>query len=103
MSESSEEYGVYSADDEDQLTPEDTLAGEEDPLDGAAYETPDHYSPDFGETPWEEERGETLDQRLAQEIPDPDPYGPPPVDRSEERPGASAEESAMHVTEEPEE
>jgi hypothetical protein len=75
MSENSN--GQYSGDDEDQLQPEDTLVdrGVEDVLD-EGYSPPERYSAaeGFGNTPAEEERGETLDQRIAQEEPEPDPY-----------------------------
>jgi hypothetical protein len=72
-----ETYGGYSVDDEDQLQPEDTLLerGVEDALD-EGYTAPEKWSPGerFGNTPLEEEEGETLDQRVAQEEPEPDPY-----------------------------
>ena len=72
-----ENYGDYSVDDEDQLQPEDTLMdrGVADALD-EGYSAPERWSPaeKFGNTPYEEEVGETLDQRLAQEEPEPDPY-----------------------------
>ena len=75
MSENSGEQ--YSVDDEDQLQPEDTLVdrGVDDVLD-EGYSPPERWSPaeSFGNTPAEEERGETLDQRIAQEEPEPDPY-----------------------------
>lgn len=72
-----ESYGDYSVDDEDQLQPSDTLDDEDvaDPLD-RGYSPPEQYSTaqDHGTTPQEEEEGETLEQRLAQEDPEPDPY-----------------------------
>lgn len=72
-----ESYGGYSVDDENQLQPDDTLVdrGLEDALD-EGYSPPEKWSPGegFGNTPYEELRGETLDQRIAQEIPEPDPY-----------------------------
>ncbi|HSJ22086.1 MAG TPA: DUF5709 domain-containing protein [Nocardioidaceae bacterium] len=74
---SREYYGEYSVDDENQLQPEDTLLdrGLEDALD-EGYSPPEKWSPAqrFGSTPYEEEVGETLDQRIAQEMPEPDPY-----------------------------
>ncbi|HLS43866.1 MAG TPA: DUF5709 domain-containing protein [Ornithinicoccus sp.] len=73
------EYGTYSLDDEDQLQPEDTLIGDEDPLD-RGYQTPDrlHGSTAFGVTAEEQAREETIDQRIMQEIPDPhSAYGAP--------------------------
>jgi len=73
----SENYGEYSVDDENQLQEEDTLVdrGVEDTLD-EGYTAAERWSPGegFGNTPYEEEQGETLDQRIAQEIPEPDPY-----------------------------
>jgi hypothetical protein len=72
-----ENYGEYSVDDEDQLQPEDTLVdrGVDDVLD-EGYSPPERWSAaeGFGNTPYEEETGETLDQRIAQEEPEPDPY-----------------------------
>ncbi|HET7386489.1 MAG TPA: DUF5709 domain-containing protein [Nocardioidaceae bacterium] len=75
--EQSEGYEGYSVDDEDQLQSEDTLVdrGTEDVLD-EGYSAPERWSPaeKFGNTAYEEETGETLDQRIAQEDPEPDPY-----------------------------
>ncbi|MEZ5095850.1 MAG: DUF5709 domain-containing protein [Nocardioides sp.] len=71
-----EEYGEYSVDDETQLQPEDTLDfhGVDDVLDEGIV-TREGWSPGqgFGNTAAEESRGETLDQRIAQELPDDDP------------------------------
>lgn len=60
--------------DADQLPAEDTLAdrGVDDLLD-EGYTVPERPRPavsHWGETPWEESRGETLDQRVAQEEPE---------------------------------
>ena len=75
----SESYHGYSVDDEDQpqstgdsLTPGDRV---EEPLD-EGYSPPEKWSvaQGYGNTPLEEEMGETLDQRLAQEVPEEDPY-----------------------------
>ena len=56
---------------------EDTLEGDpgDDPLDQAII-PPDRWSPAerFGTTAEEEEQGESLDQLLAEEEPEPDPY-----------------------------
>ena len=72
-----ENYGEYSVDDEDQLQRDDTLVdrGVDDALD-EGYSPPEKWSAGegYGNTPYEEERGETLDQRIAQEVPEPDPY-----------------------------
>ena len=77
MSSDTESYGDYSVDDEDQLQPEDSLSGDDvaDILD-RGYSPPEHYSAaqGFGNTPYEEATGESLEQRLRQEEPEPDPY-----------------------------
>jgi hypothetical protein len=74
-----ESYHNYSVDDEDQ--PQDTGDSNSpsrslpEPLD-EGYSPPEKWSAaeGYGNTPLEEELGETLDQRLAQEVPEPDPY-----------------------------
>jgi hypothetical protein len=74
-----EGYHGYSVDDEDQ--PQDTgdsltdARGVPEPLE-EGYSPPEKWSAGqrWGNTPLEEELGETLDQRLEQEIPEPDPY-----------------------------
>jgi len=80
MSEEGESYGDYSVDDEDQPGAEGDLVRDpardpDDELD-AGYSPPEKWSVvnRFGSTPWEEAHGESLDQRLSQEEPDPDPY-----------------------------
>jgi hypothetical protein len=89
----SEIYNDYSVDDEDQLSPEDTLDDTRDPLDDGNT-PPDGYSAGerFGNTPAEEERGETFAQRLRQEEPE---SGEPWVDDSD----LPAEEAAIHEVE----
>jgi hypothetical protein len=66
--------GEYSTDGDDQLQPEDTLLdrGVDDILD-EGYSPPEKYSvlEKFGNTAREEREGESLDQRLAEEVPDP--------------------------------
>lgn len=61
----------------DQLQPDDTLVdrGVDDVLD-EGYSPPEKWGPGegFGSTPDEALEGETLDQRVAQEVPDVDPY-----------------------------
>ncbi len=77
--EPNEAYHGYSVDDEDQ--PQDTgdsmvdNRGLSEPLD-EGYSPPEKWSvgEGYGNTPLEEELGETLDMRLAQEEPEPDPY-----------------------------
>ncbi|MCW2843851.1 MAG: hypothetical protein JWN22_1767 [Nocardioides sp.] len=74
-----ESYHGYSVDDEDQPQGSgDSLVddrGLSEPLD-EGYSPPEKWSAaqGYGNTPLEEELGETLDQRVAQEIPEPDPY-----------------------------
>ena len=72
-----EDYGSYSVDDEDQLQAEDTLndRGVDDMLD-EGYSPPEKWSAGegFGTTADEALQGESLDQRIAQEEPDTDPY-----------------------------
>lgn len=74
-----ESYHGYSVDDEDQpQSTGDSLVdnrGLDEPLD-EGYSPPEKWSPaqGYGNTPLEEELGETLDQRLAQEEAEPDPY-----------------------------
>ena len=74
-----ESYHGYSVDDEDQpQSTGDSLADSDrvaEPLD-EGYSPPEKWSPaqGYGNTPLEESLGETLDQRLAQEVPEPDPY-----------------------------
>lgn len=69
-----ESLGSYSLDDEDQLQPEDTLddRGVDDVLD-EGYSPPERPRgvDAFGTTLAEQHQGESLDQRLAHEVPDP--------------------------------
>lgn len=71
-----ESYGDYSIDDEDQPAAEDFLLDDEVDEADRGYSPPEKYSPaqGFGNTPLEEQMGETLDQRIEQEQPEPDPY-----------------------------
>jgi hypothetical protein len=75
MTEERESYGDYSVDDEDQPGAEDdgTPDDVDDELD-RGYSPPERYSTDYGNTPWEEEHRETIDQRMQQEVPEKDPY-----------------------------
>jgi hypothetical protein len=72
-------YGGYSVDDEDQPQGDgDSMSGDRglaEPLD-EGYSPPEKWSvgQGYGNTPLEEELGESLDQRIAQEEPEPDPY-----------------------------
>jgi hypothetical protein len=77
--EPNESYNGYSVDDEDQPQGSgDSLVddrGLPQPLD-EGYSPPEKWSvaEGYGNTPLEEELGETLEQRIAQEEPEPDPY-----------------------------
>ncbi|HUR75817.1 MAG TPA: DUF5709 domain-containing protein [Sporichthya sp.] len=76
-------YNGYSVDDEDQpQSSGDSLVdnrGLAEPLD-EGYSPPEKWSAGqgYGNTEVEESLGETLDQRLAQEVPDIDPTAPEP-------------------------
>ncbi|WP_193613759.1 DUF5709 domain-containing protein [Nocardioides lijunqiniae] len=76
---SGESYHGYSVDDEDQpQSSGDALVdnrGLAEPMD-EGYSPPEKWSAaqGFGNTPLEESLGETLDQRVEQEVPEPDPY-----------------------------
>lgn len=75
--EDRESYGEFEVDDENQLQPEDTLVdrGVDDVLD-EGYSPPERWSAAerYGNTVAEQHAGETLDQRIAQEELEPDPY-----------------------------
>lgn len=74
-----ESYHGYSVDDENQPQGDgDSLVddrGLAEPLD-EGYSPPEKWSAaqGFGNTPLEESMGESLDQRVEQEMPEPDPY-----------------------------
>jgi hypothetical protein len=74
-------------DSEDQLQPEDSLNDQEvgDVLD-RGFSTAEKWSvgEGFGNTPFEEATGETLDQRMRQEEPEADPYAELSDDDQEE-------------------
>ena len=80
-----ESYVDYSVDDEDQPVGLDNLTDVEgdveDELD-RGYSPPEKYSPaqGYGNTPYEEATGESLDQRVVQEEPEPDPYAEVPTE-----------------------
>jgi hypothetical protein len=81
-------YEGNSVDDEDQPGAEaamdDPAEDLEDPLD-RGYSPPEKWSvaQGYGNTPREEALGESLDQRLEQEEPEPDPYAEPPDELDE--------------------
>lgn len=88
-----EGYHGYSVDDEDQ--PQDTGdslvdddRGLAEPLD-EGFSPPEKWSAGqrYGNTPLEESTGESLDQRLEQEVPEPDPYA-----AAEQAPGSADDE-----------
>ncbi|WP_447646587.1 DUF5709 domain-containing protein [Nocardioides zeae] len=75
-----ETYHDYSVDDEDQpQSTGDSLVDDDrglvDPLD-EGYSPPEKWSAGqrYGNTPLEEGLGESLEQRVSQEVPEPDPY-----------------------------
>ena len=86
--EAGETYHSYSVDDEDQPQGDgDSMVddrGLTEPLD-EGYSPPEKWSvaEGYGNTPREEELGETLDQRIAQEEPEPDPYEEAAVERED--------------------
>lgn len=83
--------------DADQLSQEDTLLdrGVDDLLD-EGYSPPDRARANrFGETPWEEVHGESLDQRLAEEEPEVwESTRPAPEARDEDRAGRLSEDDS---------
>ena len=86
MSESQDEFNAADLEDDGVLDASDTLDGDpgEDPLD-AGYAAPDRWSAGerFGTTAAEERQGESLDELLAEEEPDVDPYADEPEDVNE--------------------
>lgn len=70
-------YEGYSVDDEDQPSNIEGLGDPDvaDELD-RGYSPPEKWSAaeGYGNTPWEQEHRETIDQRVEQEIPEQDPY-----------------------------
>jgi len=87
MTEDRETYGDMSVDDEDQLQPADTLDDGDlvDVLD-RGYSPPDRPPKGYEDYPTEAERrqGESLDEKLAEEEPDVDPYAEPAETDSED-------------------
>jgi hypothetical protein len=83
----SETYHGYSVDDEDQPSNIDGIADPdvEDELDHGSP-PPDRWSAGqgFGNTAYEEATGESLDQRVAQEEPEADPYAATDTDDDED-------------------
>lgn len=81
-SEENELYQGYSVDDEDQPAAEDFMLDDEVDEAERGYSPPERYSraQKYGNTPLEQAAGETLDERLEQEQPEPDPFDLPPED-----------------------
>ena len=74
------DLGAYSLDDEDQLQPGDTLDDDDVDVLDRGYSPPDtdRGSRAHGVTASEQHRDETIEQRIAQEVPDPtSAYGAP--------------------------
>ena len=67
------DLGAYSLDDEDQLQPGDTLDDDDVDVLDRGYSPPDtdRGSRAHGVTASEQHRDETIEQRIAQEVPDP--------------------------------
>lgn len=103
MSEDRENYLDMSVDDEDQLQPEDTLAdGDlEDVLD-RGYSPPDRAPKGYDDYPTEAERrqGESLDEKLAEEEPDIDPYAEDDLDEDREDENALDEQLGLDEADE---
>ncbi|PVG83280.1 hypothetical protein DDE18_08260 [Nocardioides gansuensis] len=81
MTEDREMYGDQPVDDEDQLQPEDTLEDQDldDVLD-RGYSPPDRPPHGYDDRPTGSEllEGESLEERISQEEPEPDPYAEQP-------------------------
>jgi uncharacterized protein DUF5709 len=92
-----ESYGDYSVDDEDQPSNIDGLPDSDvdDELD-RGYSPPEKWSAGqgYGNTPYEEASGESLDQRLAQEDTESDPYDETDTDDEELVDGEVGDERA---------
>ena len=92
-----ESYGDYSVDDEDQPSNIDGLPDPDvdDELD-RGYSPPEKWSAGqgFGNTAYEEATGESLDQRVAQEEPEADPYDATDVDDEDLDDGEVGDERA---------
>ena len=93
-----ESYHGYSVDGDNQpQDADDSLTGDggTDPLD-EGYSPAEKWSAaeGFGNTPFEEATGETLEQRLTQEVPESHPY------EEDDREADNEEESAMQIVDE---
>ena len=103
MTEDRETYLDSSVDDEDQLQPEDTLddGDLEDVLD-RGYSPPDRAPKGYDDYPTEAERrrGESLDEKLAEEEPDVDPYAEDDDDSDHEDENALDEQLGLDEADE---
>ena len=103
MSEERETYGDQSIDDEDQLQSGDTLddGDVEDVLD-RGYSPPDRAPNGYDDYPTEAERrqGESLDEKLAEEEPDVDPYAEEDDDSDHEDENALDEQLGLDEADE---
>src|SRR6478735_12558360 len=98
MSEDRENYLDMSVDDEDQLQPGDTLDdGDLDDVLDRGYSPPDRPPKGYDDYPTEAEtrQGESLDERLAEEEPDVDPYADDEEDDDHEDENALDEELGL--------
>jgi hypothetical protein len=102
MSEDRENYGDMSVDDEDQLQPGDTLddGDLEDVLD-RGFSPPDRAPKGYDDYPTEAERlrGESLDEKLAEEEPDIDPYAEADADEDSDREDENALDEQLGLDE----
>ena len=103
MTEDRETYGDMSIDDEDQLQSGDTLddTDVDDVLD-RGYSPPDRAPKGYDDYPTEAERrqGESLDEKLAEEEPDIDPYAEDDADADHEDENALDEELGLDEADE---
>ena len=103
MSEERETYGDQSIDDEDQLQSGDTLDDSDvvDVLD-RGYSPPDRAPKGYDDYPTEAERrqGESLDEKLAEEEPDVDPYAEEDDDSDHEDENALDEQLGLDEADE---
>jgi hypothetical protein len=103
MSEDRETYGDMSVDDEDQLQPGDTLDdGDLDDVLDRGYSPPDRPPKGYDDYPTEAEtrQGESLDERLAEEEPDVDPYAEDDQDSDKEDENALDEQIGLDEADE---
>lgn len=103
MTEDRETYGDTSVDDEDQLQPGDTLDDGDltDVLD-RGFSPPDRAPKGYDDYPTEAERlqGESLDEKLAEEEPDVDPYAEEDEDSDHEDENALDEQLGLDEADE---